>query len=216
MGIQDDVDDATGDRPWDSGNLLSKALRDPKTSSYLLSSTPDEVLELGAGTGHTAIQLLQLWPHVTYVATDLPARVPALERLQSAASGSRLRVLPLHWGDAPPALTCEIDSTYVVLLADLIYYNGGSLFASDTLAPLVCTLRLALAQHPQAVAFCTFRERDPLREAHFCRLCVDSGLLVTSPLDALHLDALLPAAEQLDVEKSGSLRLWRIVLSAAT
>ena len=70
----------------DSGTLLFKALRDPKAN--LLSSTPDEVLELGAGTGHTAVQLLQLWPNATYIATDLPARVTALERLQDAASDS--------------------------------------------------------------------------------------------------------------------------------
>ena len=214
----DACDDVTGDRNWDSGTLLERVLTDQSLCAQVLPSVampPAECIELGAGTGRMALALMQHWPLLTrYVATDLPQRVAAIVAASSSKERhhlqNRLCATPLTWGERPPSPLLSSAGTYLVLLADLIYFSGKDLLEPDTLEPLAETLKLALA-HPRAVAVFAYRERDPEREAHFCAICEARGMQVdTALLDAATLAALLPESEQHDVERSLPLKIWRL------
>ena len=207
------MDDVTGDRDWDSGTLLERILTTSKLCAQLLPEIPmppSECIELGAGTGRMACALAERWPNVRYLATDLPLRVndiaarASIKKLQD-----RLHAQPLIWGETPPSPTLS-NGTYLVLLADLIYFAGKDLLEPDSLEPLSETLHSVL-QHPHAVAVFAYRERDPEREEHFCSLCQARGMKVdTAPLDPAVVEASLPASEQHDVERSLPLKVWRI------
>lgn len=207
----DDDSDPTGDREWDSGRLLLTVLTDTDACKLLqlpdVALPPGEVLELGAGTGVMACSLALQWPGVCYVATDLPCRLAAIKANAISGKCTNLRAEPLYWGEDPPASTCE-KATYVILMADLIYFHGKNLLEPDTLEPLAHTLHLALSRHPRAFAIFTFRERDPEREAHFRSLCVAHDLSISEPLNKERLEALLPTNMHSDVESSGPLKLW--------
>ena len=211
----DDDGDATGDREWDSGRLLLAALANEDACGRLLppgvSLPPEEVLELGAGTGAMACSLLaSCWSGVRYVATDMACRIAAIEANAAKSNCTSLYAQPLIWGSTPPAPMSAGDATYLVLMSDLIYFHGKHLLEPDTLEPLAQTLSMALSQRRRSCALFTFRERDPEREAHFRTLCAARGLAITEPLDADYLAGLVPAATHSDVESSGPLRLWRL------
>ena len=211
----DDDGDATGDREWDSSYLLLAAIVNEDACARLLppgvSLPPEEVLELGAGTGAMACSLLaSRWSGVRYVATDMACRIANIEANAAKSKCTSLYAQPLIWGSTPPAPMSAGDATYLVLMSDLIYFHGKHLLEPDTLEPLAQTLSMALSQRRRSCALFTFRERDPEREAHFRALCVALGLAVTEPLDADYLAGLVPAATHSDVESSGPLRLWRL------
>ena len=219
--------DVTGDRLWDSGRLLQRVVTDPDSCAALLPANnqaipPAEVLELGAGTGITAIMLATHWPCSRYVATDLPQRVDAIaSRVRDHGLQDSITAAPLIWGANPPLplITSESESaTSLILLADLLYWSGSDVLEPDTLEPLAHTLSLALQQRPWAIAICTFRERNPEREEYFLqRLCHERyGLAVDAPLEAQRVAELSPGPEErTDVDALGPLRLWRIQSGSA-
>ena len=101
-----------------------------------------------------------------------------------------LRATPLVWGGAPPTQSDGSGAgASLVLLADLLYFRGSSLFEPDTLEPLAETVRLALAARC-SFALCCFRVRDRRREAHFRALCEARGLAISEPLSEVACFAL--------------------------
>ena len=124
------MDDVTGDRDWDSVTLLERILTSSKLCAQLLPEIPmppSECIELGAGTGRMACALAERWPNVRYLATDLPLRVNDIAaRANIKKLQDRLHAQPLIWGETPPSPTLS-KGTYLVLLADLIYFAGKDL-----------------------------------------------------------------------------------------
>jgi predicted nicotinamide N-methyase len=70
-----------------------------------MSTTPDEVLELGSGTGLLGLAAACIWK-TSVVLTDLPTIVPnlahnaSLNREAVESRGGRVDVAPLTWGGA--------------------------------------------------------------------------------------------------------------------
>mmetsp|Transcript_45143 Transcript_45143/g.145269 ORF Transcript_45143/g.145269 Transcript_45143/m.145269 type:complete len:178 (-) Transcript_45143:19-552(-) len=157
-----------------------------------------------------AIALAAQWRSARYLATDLPCRVSAMAAAFAESGCPMLRATPLIWGGAPPPQSDGGGAgASLVLLADLLYFRGSSLFEPDTLEPLAETVRLALAARC-SFALCCFRVRDRRREAHFRALCEARGLAISEPLSEARLATMLPPGSATDVEATGPLRLWRI------
>eukprot|EP00928_Gymnodinium_smaydae_P031684 TRINITY_DN23175_c0_g2_i1.p1 TRINITY_DN23175_c0_g2~~TRINITY_DN23175_c0_g2_i1.p1 ORF type:complete len:220 (+),score=30.90 TRINITY_DN23175_c0_g2_i1:83-742(+) len=219
MDDSDEGGDVTGYREWDGSRLLLKVLTDATALKLLLPSEasfpPDEVLELGAGTGDMACSLASRWSGVRYVATDLPRCVPTIRAKAAEGKFASVHAEQLFWGNDPPAPTCGEDATYLVLMSELIHFTGISLLEPDTLEPLANTLNSALSSRCRAFAIFIFRERELAREAKFRSLCVAHGLTIEEPLDDQTLAGFLPTVEQSDEDVSGKFRLWCISKAVA-
>jgi len=206
--------DPTGVAVWDSGRLLASLLRSPAAREALIGGPPSTVLELGAGTGELAVELVSDSGFAAtlqrYVATDLAERLPALAR-RVAACG-RITTATLSWGELCNAELLEGCATAtgfdLVVAADVLYWGGGDVFAEDTLAPLAATLASAVTAADGTVALVAYRERWPRREASFCELCRSRGLRVErcdQDVVAAHAPAM-----PLDPETAGTLTVLRL------
>ena len=67
----------------------------------------------------------------------------------------------------------------LVLMADLLYWNGSDIFEPDMIEPLTDTLAAALTHgSADVLAICAFRERWAEREDKFVACCEDRSLHV--------------------------------------
>ena len=158
------ADDDTGLRVWDASHLLASLLTGAHGCE--LAPPPVSVLELGAGIGTLAAAVASsksLWCAGLrrYVATDLADRLPQLR--QTILPHGNVTATECLWGSAQPVPTDEAGAWDVVLLCDLLYWQGGDIFVEDTLAALSATL--AAVMGPRTVAILAYRERWPEREA---------------------------------------------------
>lgn len=190
--------DATGTLDWDSASLLHSLVTSHEPS--LLRTPPETCLELGAGTGRMAVALAKTWEGSlhSYIATDLDVRVPALQERLSASRLRTVSVAALPWGssDSIARLLEGQRPVDLVLMADLLYWNGSDIFAPDLIEPLSDTLAAALAHgSADVLAVCTFRERWAEREDKFVACCEDRGLRVQR-LDRAVVAAHSPACPQ--------------------
>ena len=164
------ADDDTGLRVWDASHLLASLLTDAHGCE--LAPPPVSVLELGAGTGALAAAVASsesTWCAGLrrYVATDLADRLPELRRtILQHGVGQRVTATECVWGSRVPK--DEAGEWDLVLLCDLLYWQGGDIFVQDTLTALSATLVAAMA--PRTVAILAYRERWPEREAQFMAL----------------------------------------------
>ncbi|KAG8459831.1 hypothetical protein KFE25_014394 [Diacronema lutheri] len=157
---------------WDAGLALARFLAATRPSDWLRARGPPNasapadaplaglrILELGAGTGITALALGALGASV--VATDLAPGSVALLRANAAANAldRSVRAVELGWGADCDLLREPFD---VVLGADLVY-------AEDAFAPLVGTLRAVIARGALGLLACR-RRCDASSEAHFFHL----------------------------------------------
>ena len=164
------ADDDTGLRVWDASHLLASLLTGAHGCE--LAPPPVSILELGAGTGALAAAVASsesAWCAGLrrYVATDLADRLPALRQtILQHGVGQRVTATECVWGSRVPK--DEAGGWDVVLLCDLLYWQGGDIFVEDTLTALSATLAAAMA--PRTVAILAYRERWPEREAQFMAL----------------------------------------------
>ena len=84
----------------------------------------------------------------------------------------------------------------LVLMADLLYWNGSDIFEPDMIEPLTDTRAAALTHgSADALAICAFRERWAEHEDKFVACCEDRGLHVQR-LDRAVVAAHSPAIPQ--------------------
>lgn len=101
--------DSLGLKTWGSSYALAQLLHEFKTGSLAhlfapgTDSMPDEVLELGSGTGLLGLAAACIW-RASVVLTDLPTITPNLAHNVSLnqevveSRGGRAEVAPLTWG----------------------------------------------------------------------------------------------------------------------
>jgi hypothetical protein len=172
------ADDDTGLRVWDASHLLASLLTGAHGCE--LAPPPVSVLELGAGLGALAAAIASsesVWCAGLrrYVATDLADRLPQLRQtILQHGIGQHVTATECLWGSAQPVPTDAAGAWDVVLLCDLLYWQGGDIFVEDTLTALSATLAAVMA--PRTVAILAYRERWPEREAQFAALCEARGL----------------------------------------
>ena len=194
--MDEDPLDATGELDWDSASLLHRLVTSTELS--LLKTPPETCLELGAGTGAMAVVLAEAWKGSlrSYIATDLDVRIPALRQRLSDASVASAAALPWGSADSVASMLEGQRPLDLVLMADLLYWNGSDIFEPDLIEPLSDTLAAALAHgSADALAVCAFRERWAEREHKFVACCEDRGLRVQR-LDRAVVTAHSPACPQ--------------------
>ena len=111
--------DSLGLKTWGSSYALARLLHEFTAAGPLAHlfvpgalSTPDEVLELGSGTGLLGLAAACVWK-ASVVLTDLPNITPNLAHNASLnqavveASGGRVEVAPLTWGSSDEQDTDE-------------------------------------------------------------------------------------------------------------
>ena len=158
------ADDDTGLRVWDASHLLASLLTGAHGCE--LAPPPVSVLELGAGTGSLAAAVASsqsAWSAGLrrYVATDLADRLPQLRQtITQHGVEQQVTATECLWGLAQPVPAGVFD---VVLLCDLLYWQGGDIFVEDTLTALSATLAAVMSQ--RTVGILAYRERWPEREA---------------------------------------------------
>lgn len=160
-------------RLWDAGLALAQYAAHSSPESWLpaeqvmprpgsssLPLTGLRILELGSGTGVTALAFAALGAQVT--ATDSEDDCVQLIAKNALANGLEGHVLPevVRWGEDSPALHRKYD---VVIFADCVYLEKA-------FVPLIATLK-ASAQAGTRNLLVAYRRRcEPDVEAHFFHL----------------------------------------------
>ncbi|KAK4105731.1 hypothetical protein N658DRAFT_417009 [Parathielavia hyrcaniae] len=127
--------DSLGLKTWGSSYALAQLLNEFASGplAHLFSpgamSTPDEVLELGSGTGLLGLAAACIW-RTSVVLTDLPIIIPNLAHNASInrevveAHGGRVEVAPLTWGGAEEGMYPmfrEPNRYQLIIVADPLY-----------------------------------------------------------------------------------------------
>ena len=173
--------DPTGGWVWDSAVLACHIL----AGRRWVDVRGLRVCDLAAGTGVCGIAA-GLLGAARVALTEIDACMPNLEGNCDHAGGGDGTQLPpqcvaYRYGEDTAALGGPFD---VVLLCDLLYYQGLDVFDTDTLEPLAATVAALLrGGTATAVALLVFETREPVREAEFLRLCAAKQVRTTGPLD---------------------------------
>ncbi|KAJ7115929.1 putative methyltransferase-domain-containing protein [Mycena epipterygia] len=138
---------------WDSGIGLSAWLVS-STPSFLSSSEPLHILELGAGTGIASIVLGALRPDDRIIATDVESAMPLLQH-NIAANDSRVEAAVLDWDEEEfPDCVRESGAFDIIIMADVTYNTASFPVLVRTLKGLV---NLS-SQRPRIIL--GYKERD--------------------------------------------------------
>ncbi|KAK5122414.1 hypothetical protein LTR85_003998 [Meristemomyces frigidus] len=184
VSLLEDAGDSIARHLWDGSQALAQHIDQtisltmpvsplPLLEYVLVSATYRRLnaIELGCGCGSVGISVAQSIPDCDVLLTDLPEVTELveanIERMKPAMS-SRVRFAPLDWEQPlPPALQTRTNDLIIV---------SECTYNTDTLQPLVNTLRNLVARSPKAVIVLSTKTRHD-SEAVFFDLISDAGLI---------------------------------------
>ena len=126
-----------------------------------------------------AIQLAKIWKDSLkkYFATDLDFLIPEMrENIEKECLYDVVDASVLLWGNDPPQNE-DGQPFDLVLMSEVLHWNGSDLFQPDTLEPLAETLSASLSS--KTIAVLAYRQRWPERESAFFNLCKEKNLSYT-------------------------------------
>ncbi|KAF4553911.1 Lysine methyltransferase-like protein 5 [Elsinoe fawcettii] len=186
LTIWEDMGDSIARHLWDGSVALTAyidrviALQAPTSmpalEHALITATFKRlnVIELGCGCGIVGIALAQAIPDCDVLLTDFPEVEELVERNMAAANlaiSSRVDFAPLDWERKLPSNVAS--RTFEIIVAAECIYN------SDSIPPLVRTIKALIAKSPKAIAIIATKFRHETELAFF-DLAAKAGLHTAS------------------------------------
>lgn len=184
VSLLEDAGDSIARHLWDGSQALAQHI--DQTISLTMPSSPLPLLEyvlvsatyrrlnaieLGCGCGSVGISVAQSIPDCDVLLTDLPEVTELVEaniERMNPAMASRVRFHPLDWEQPLPDILQERKNDLIIV--------SECTYNTDTLQPLVNTLRNLVARSPKAVVVVSTKTRHD-SEAAFFDLIRTAGLI---------------------------------------
>ncbi|KAF2221537.1 putative methyltransferase-domain-containing protein [Elsinoe ampelina] len=186
LTIWEDTGDSIARHLWDGSVALTAyidrviALQAPTAmpalEHALISATFKRlnVIELGCGCGIVGIALAQSIPDCDVLLTDFPEVEELVERNMAEANlaiSSRVGFAPLDWEKKLPPRVA--NKNFDIIVAAECIYN------SDSIPPLVKTIKALITRSPKAIAIIATKFRHET-ELEFFNLAAEAGLVTAS------------------------------------
>ncbi|KAK4540246.1 hypothetical protein LTR36_009651 [Oleoguttula mirabilis] len=175
VSLLEDAGDSIARHLWDGSQALAQHI--DQTISLTMPSSPLPLLEyvlvsatyrrlnaieLGCGCGSVGISVAQSIPDCDILLTDLPEVTELVEaniQRMRPAMASRVRFHPLDW-EQPLPDAFQTRTNDLIIVSECTYNT-------DTLQPLVNTLRNLVARSPKAVIILSTKTRHDSEAAFF-------------------------------------------------